>query len=144
MSNAHTHGGANRLWCVGGVPWALPEPLTSAGRAAGYRGAKSTGIVTAEPWQDWMLGFLLAFFGLLVAANILIPAPQGIWVQSLIQVPMRGASYAGLVAGALAVALGAYFGMRKRLPILSRGMAFGITMSMLVQVALLIYWYSLP
>ena len=141
MSNAQSHS-ANKVWRLGGVPWAVPEPLTSAGRSAGM--VKKNSTVTAEPWQDWMLGFLLAFFGLLVAANILIPAPQDLWVQAMVASPARAAGYAGVVAGALAVAVGTYFAVRRRLPILSRGMGFGITMSLLVQGALLIYWYSLP
>lgn len=137
MSKAQSQS-AGPTWRIA-VPWAA-EPLTSTGATT----ARATRGVTTQPWQDWTLGFLLAFFSLLVTANIVIPTPQRPWVQSLFQQPGHAAVYAGIVGGALALAVGAYFGLRRRLPILTRGLAFGITMSVLVQLALLIYWYSLP
>lgn len=145
MSNAQTHHSARGIWRVGGVPWAVAEPLPSTGRFASSRrsSADIPGQVTSEPWQDWMLGFLLVFFGLLVVANIFIPSPQGAWVRSLARLPLRAAEYAGLIAGSLGAAGGIYLALRQRLPNLSRGMGFGMLMAVIVQAALLVYWASL-
>jgi hypothetical protein len=103
----------------------------------------SLGLLTSEPWQDWAIGFLVSFFGLLLIANVMIPAPQDVWVRSLLKVPMRAVGYAGLVSGGL-VSLGIIqFAMRKRFPNVTRGMAFGMAMSLLVQAGLLLYWGTL-
>ena|SRR5579862_5899547 len=143
MSNAQTRNSINSAWRLAGVPWTMPMPASDRSETTGrtkiaFR--SSLGLMTSEPWQDWAIGFLSSFFGLLLIANIMIPAPQDLWVRSLLKVPMRAVGYAGLVSGGLVSAGIVHFLSRKRFPIVTRGVGFGMTMAVLVQTALLLYW----
>src|SRR5579883_641965 len=146
MSNAQTQNTVNSTWRLAGVPWTMPMPSTDRAPVAGrttiaFR--SSLGLLTSEPWQDWAIGFLVSFFGLLLIANLMIPTPQAAWVQSLIRIPMRAATYGGVVAGGLILTGGVHLALRRHFPNLTRGIGFGMLMAVLVQVALLLYWGTL-
>lgn len=133
----------NSAWRLAGVPWTMPMPASDRPATTGRTKiafGSSLGLLTSEPWQDWTIGFLVSFFGLLLIANIMIPTPQDLWVRSLLKVPMRAVGYAGLVSGGLVSAGVAHFVLRKKFPIVTRGLGFGMLMAVLVQTSLLLYW----
>ena len=146
MSNARTQDSMNTIWRVAGVPWTMPVPSTDrpvAGGRTKIAFRSSLGLLTSEPWQDWAIGFLASFFGLLLISNIMIPVPQDVWVRSLLKVPMRAVGYAGIVGGGLVFTGAVHFALRSKYPNVTRGVAFGMLMAVLVQLGLLLYWGTL-